>query len=439
MTWDRVRNSLWGVPIALIIAGGAFAVLAVHVRLPSRADPVWWLYSGDAAAAFGFLANLLTAMITMATLAISITMVVLTLAAQSLGPRLISIFMGDTRTKLALGIFLGTTVYLLIALRTVVGATDSVPNLAITVGTALVLTSIVVLLFFVHHLARSIVADTIIRRVGEALDQSIHRLLPQEKDEAPTPPRDWQPIRDTGRHFRAKVTGYIQAVDHETAVAAAKKADAAVALRYRPGHFVLEDDILGWGTPPESIDEDTATALINAVVCGPDRTPSQDLEYSIRQLVEIALRALSPGVNDPFTACTVLDRIAASIAKIMRRGSAQSRWCDEDGAERLLIPLSGFDGIVDTALNQIRQAGAAQPAILICLVDRLGQLLDHADTDQSAVLTRHIDLALATGVENIADEADRLALSARVASIVNLKDAGISAHGPAGSSGRATE
>ena len=86
MTWDRVRNSLWGVPIALIIAGGAFAVLAVHVRLPSRADPVWWLYSGDAAAAFGFLANLLTAMITMATLAISITMVVLTLAAQSLGP-----------------------------------------------------------------------------------------------------------------------------------------------------------------------------------------------------------------------------------------------------------------------------------------------------------------------------------------------------------------
>lgn len=211
ITWDRVRNSLWGVPIALIIAGGAFAVLAVHVRLPSRADPVWWLYSGDAAAAFGFLANLLTAMITMATLAISITMVVLTLAAQSLGPRLISIFMGDTRTKLALGIFLGTTVYLLIALRTVVGATDSVPNLAITVGTALVLTSIVVLLFFVHHLARSIVADTIIRRVGEALDQSIHRLLPQEKDEAPTPPRDWQPIRDTGRHFRAKVTGYIQA------------------------------------------------------------------------------------------------------------------------------------------------------------------------------------------------------------------------------------
>jgi uncharacterized membrane protein len=179
--------------------------------------------------------------------------------------------------------------------------------------------------------------------------------------------------------------------------------------------------------------------LINAVVCGPDRTPSQDLEYSIRQLVEIALRALSPGVNDPFTACTVLDRIAASIAKIMRRGSAQSRWCDEDGAERLLIPLSGFDGIVDTALNQIRQAGAAQPAILIRLVDRLGQLLDHADTDQTAVLTRHIDLALATGVENIADEADRLALSARVASIVNLKDAGISAHGPAGSSGRATE
>jgi uncharacterized membrane protein len=424
MIWDRVRNSLWGVPIAIVIVAGAAAVVAVQLKLPSRSDPVWWLYSGDAAAASGFLANLLTAMITMATLAISITMVVLTLAAQSLGPRLIPIFMGDARTKLALGIFLGTTVYLLIALRTVVGATDSVPNLAITVGTALVLTSIVVLLFFVHHLARSIVADTIIRRVGEALDQSIHRLLPQKQDEAPMPPQDWQPIRDTGRHIRADATGYIQAIDHEAAVAEAKKADATVALNCRPGHFVLRDEILGWGTPPEVIDDDTAAALASAIVCGPDRTPYQDLEYSIRQLVEIALRALSPGVNDPFTACAVLDRITASIEIIMRSGSPQSIWRDDEDAVRLLVPASDFDGIVDAAFNQIRQAGARQPAILIRLVDRLGQLLDHADTVQSDALTRHIDLALATGLANLVDEADRVVLSERVTAIVNRRGEG---------------
>ena len=148
MIWEALRNSLWALPIALVTVAAALAVFAVHLRLPAH-GAVWWLYSGDDFGASGLIGNLLGAMITMATLAISITMVVLALAAQSLGPRLIPIFMGDTRTKFTLGTLIGTVAYLLIVLRTVAGTSNAVPQLAVTLGTVLVLACMILLLFFV--------------------------------------------------------------------------------------------------------------------------------------------------------------------------------------------------------------------------------------------------------------------------------------------------
>jgi uncharacterized membrane protein len=323
--------------------------------------------------------------------------------------------MADTRTKLALGVFLGTVVYLLIALRTVVGSIDTVPNLAITIGTALILTSVVVLLFFVHHLARAIVADTIIERVGATLDAYADALLPEKTATPSDRPEDIASAPTAGQPFTSDATGYIQAIDHSALVSAAGNAGARVSLRFRQGQFVLSGDILGWATPPEVLDEALSSNLAGAIVLGAERTPVQDLEYAIRQLVEIALRALSPGVNDPFTAAAVIDRATGSIAHIMKRGSAQSAWCDGQGVTRLIIPATRFDGLLGATFHQVRQAGATKPAILIRLVDRLGQLLGHADANQAKAIVRHIELVGDTGQNGIADEADRLALRDRVA------------------------
>ncbi len=187
MLWEAIRNSLWALPMGLVMVAAVLAATAVRLRLPA-VGAVWWLYSGDTSQATGFLASLLSAMITMATLAVSITMVVLALAAQSLGPRLIPIFMGDTRTKLALGTLVGTVVYLLIVLRTVAGTSAQVPQLAVTFGTVFVLASTVGLLFFVHHLARSIVADTIIARVGATLDSYVAPSCPRPTTTRPKLP-----------------------------------------------------------------------------------------------------------------------------------------------------------------------------------------------------------------------------------------------------------
>jgi len=420
MIWDHVKTSLWALPMLVVAAAALLAVVAVTALIDPAADPVWWLYSGDAPAASGFLANLLTAMITMATLAISITMVVLTLAAQSLGPRLIHIFMGDTRTKLALGLFIGTVIYLLIVLRSVVGDTESVPNLAVTVGAALVITSVIVLLFFVHHLARSIVADTIIARVGEILDRWIPDRFPEKAAGADDNDSDSLAALQTGgKPICAPATGYIQAIDHKAAVEAACNAVVTVELGCRPGHFVLENDVLGRVAPADSVDEALEQSLAGAIVIGRNRTPVQDIEYPIRQLVEIALRALSPGVNDPYTAVAVVDRLSGSVAVIMTRADAQSVWRDENDVVRLVVPTTSLDGILDAAFNEIRQAGATQPAILIHLVDRLGQLLAHADERQANAIFRHIDLARATGERGIADTSDRQDFLARADDAAN--------------------
>ena len=416
---EALRNSLWALPMALVLLGVGLAFAAVQLRLPAQGAG-WWLYSGDTAQASGLLGNLLTAMITMATLAVSITMVVLALAAQSLGPRIIPIFLGDLRTKFYLGTFIGTVAYLLIVLRTVAGATQTVPQLAVTLGTALVLASMLVLLFFVHHLARSIVVDTIIGRVGTALDWYVANLLPDEyADPLVDQPDLTEFAAEQGAAVTALDTGYVQVVDHATLVRLAEENQAVIALAHRPGQFVLPGDVLARVKPPSVLDDALASAIRRSIVQGGDRTVVQDLEYSIRQLVEIALRALSPGVNDPHTALAVIDHLTGSFAEIMRRGALDPVRRDDNGTIRLFQPVSDFSGMLDVAINEIRQAGASQPAILIRLADRLGQLLAHARPDHADAIRRHIQLVQESGARAIPDAADRHTLEARVATALH--------------------
>ncbi len=416
MIWDGVRNSLWALPIAVVAVAIALVVAVLQLHL-SPDGGVWWLYGGGTTRASSLLGSLLTAMITTATLAISITMVVLTLAAQSLGPRLIPIFMGDTRTKVTLGTLIGTVAYLLIVLRTVAGSDDqAVPQLAVTLGTMLVLASMVLLLLFVHHLARSIVADTIIGRVGATLDSYSASLLPERRRPAlAAEPGLADLAAGQGAPIAAAASGYVQVIDHDALIDAARRRAAVIALSHRPGQFALVGDTLARVQPPSAADDDLTTMIRKAIVQGHTRTAVQDLEYSIRQLVEIALRALSPGVNDPHTALSVIDRLAASFAAIMRRGEPEPLRRDGDGTIRLLQPVTDFAGLLDAAFNEIRQAGAAQPAILIRLADRLGQLLVHADDARSEAIRHHLQRVHTGARETIPNADDRDDFEARIA------------------------
>ena len=409
--WRELRSSLWALPLLMVIVAGAAAVFAVRFPLRQGEDPVWFLYSGSAEDAPQFLSNLVTAMITMATLVVSITMVVLTLAAQQLGPRLIRSFMADRRTQATLGLFVATVVYLLIVLRSTYGGTDTVPNLAVTVGTALVLLCLVALLVFVHHLARSIVVDTIIDRVGETLDADVERLLPAANFEAHAEPAT-RP-RDGGAPLVLDHSGYVQAINHHGMVEIAKDADAVIELSLKPGRHVIEGGVFAWIAPADTATDALRAKLENCLALGGERASVQDLETSIRQLGEVALRALSPGINDPFSAMAVVDRLTESLRKIMQRGAAQCVWTDRDGTVRLLAPSSTFADTVEEAFRQIRQHSQNQPAVLIRLVESLGQLLAQANAAQRQVLQKEIEIVLETGRRHIAQEEDLKVLEER--------------------------
>jgi uncharacterized membrane protein len=420
--WHSVKNSLWAVPLSMVLGAAVVAVLTVRVHLTLSDYPAWFLYSGTSGDVPEYLSSLVGAMITMATLAISITVVVLTLAAQQLGPRLIRSFISDWRTQVALGLFLSTVVYLLMVLRATYGIEYGVPNLAVTVGMALVLCSVATLVVFVHHLARSIIADNMIERVGADLDAAATLLLPSKDDEqaAARPPS----IRSTGAPLSLPRGGYVQAIDFGRLVAATAEQNAVIELAFRAGHHVIAGTKFGWVSPPRALNADLQKTFEASVLLGGERTPVQDLEFSLRQLVEMALRALSPGISDPFTALAAIDRLARSLERILHLGSAQSVWQDTDGFVRVIVPVSSFEGLVDAAFNQIRQLSPDRPAILIRLADNLGQLAAQADGDRRATLLKHILLVRDAARREVKDQHDLQEIEARIQAALEEAEAG---------------
>ncbi|HET6468711.1 MAG TPA: DUF2254 domain-containing protein [Geminicoccaceae bacterium] len=416
--WERLKNSLWFVPVVMTVTAGLFAFVALRLDagLAGR-ERVWWLHSGKAESASDLLSTLLSSIITMTTLAISITMVVLTLAASQLGPRLIRSFIGNRRTQVALGIFVMTIVYLLLVYRRVDDHLDreDVPHVAITIGSALALACVFVLLLYVHHLARSIVADTVIARVGGELDGTLGRLLPEpapggpedERAAAGEPPPVGEPLHLPGG-------GYVQAILYEKLTRCAAEAGVVVQLDFRAGHHLLPGGRHGRVRPPERLTPELVAAIAGCVVVGSERTPTQDLEFSIRQLEEVALRALSPSVNDPFTAIAVIDRLAMSLALAMGRDMAPLFHRDAAGTIRVIGRPATFTGLVDEAFDQIRQAAAGNAAVLIRLLEVVAELACHLRTaEQREALGRHAAMIASAGRRGIEEEHDLAALDRR--------------------------
>jgi uncharacterized membrane protein len=353
----------------------------------------------------------------MATLTISITMVVLTLAAGQLGPRLIRNFMGDWRTQSVLGLFIGTIVYLLMVLRLIRddAPAEEVPHFAVTGATVLVVLCVFTLLFYVHHLARSIIADTVINRVGRELDEAIRAFI--SSDPAPTPEARMRPHDDPAAYGFHR-SGYVQAVDFKGLAKAAEETDSQFELMFRPGHHLLEGGthIKVW--PAQALGDKLKASIERAVVLGEERTPVQDIEFAVRQLVEVALRALSPGINDPFTAIAVIDRLGASLAHLLERPDPQSSWTDRNGRIRLTAPTSDFAGFADVAFNHIRQAATKQPSVLIRLLEKIGQLATMTRTDrQRDVLLRHAEMIAEAGRRSLDEPSDQADLQDRLEAV----------------------
>ncbi|MFN3688898.1 DUF2254 domain-containing protein [Salinarimonas sp.] len=415
----HLRAQFWIIPGLIVALAGLLAVLLLRRGgdLVIAGEDVWWLYSGDADTARGLLSSFLGGMMTMTSLVVSITFVILTLAANQLGPRLIATFVADREIQAVLGLFLGTILYVVLVLRTLdddLGAA-AVPHIAVSVASLLTILCLFALLFYIHKIARAIIADNVVETVASELRSELAEMLPSASEVDDRPP---EPIeRRHVRHVGVRCCGYVQVVRYKSLVALAKKHDAIVEVRVRAGHYLLVggDHVRVHSDEPltAQIDE----AVRHGFVVGSERTPAQDPEFGIRQLVDIGLRALSPSINDPYTAISVVDRLGAVVEGIFA-GALQLREIrDEQGILRVVADRSDAQGLVDAAFNSLRRSAVDHPEILIGMADTIRKLAAGVRrADGRAALRDQLEKLAETAELARLGPSDRKAVAARIAS-----------------------
>jgi uncharacterized membrane protein len=412
----RVRSSLWLIPVTVAAASFALAYYLLSSGLAFSTgviDDMWWLFGGDADTARDLLSTLLSGMITMTSLVVSITMVVLSLGAGQLGPRLIWIFIRDRQIQGVLGLFIGTIVYLLVILRSVDGdlGEGGVPHIAITVGSVLTLACLFALLFHVHKVSRLIISDVVVRMVAESLYGAIGRL----------PMKDGSPVASGGAVVLPReeavalgTSGYVQVVDYGALCRLARDHDLLLDVDVRAGHFVLAEGAAVRAHAARPLDDEVLSGIRDAFVVGGGRTPSQDLEYSIRQLVEIAVRALSPGINDPFTAIAVVHRLGAALSMIDRHVLPLEEHVDGEGRLRVRAVTTTHQGLVDAAFNQIRQAAAGHASVLIAMAQIFAELAQVVESQPLRAALRHQAGAIDRAGRGLPEPIDREAFASTI-------------------------
>ena len=424
--WDRLRSSFWFVPAAMACLAMALSVAVV--ALDKAVGDDWlarlgWSYSGGAEGASLLLGTVAGSMIAIAGTVFSMTLVALSLASSQLGPRLLRNFMRDTANQVVLGTFVATFVYCLLVLRTIRRADEVafVPHMSVSVGLLLAMVSIGVLIYFIHHVSVSIQADVVVARVGQELEEGICRLFPGQLGQPTSGPASAPAEASLPAAFEheagpvgALKDGYLQLIDADALMAVASQEDLLLRLECRPGHYLVRGQTMVLVWPAERLTEAVVDQLNDAFVFGRQRTVTQDIEFTFQQLVEIAVRALSPGINDPFTAIACVDRLGSALCHLAQRDMPSPLRLDTHGRLRLVAPGSTFAGIVDMAFNQIRQNARSNPAVAIRLLDAIVQIARHVQhASDAASLQRHADMIVRGAREAVPEAEDRQAVEVR--------------------------
>ncbi len=417
---EELRTTLWVVPsllvvVALILFAATFAVDVAayhgHLALPT------WIRTGSADSERQVLIAIAAAVITVMGVVFSITILALTLASQQFGPRMMRNFVRDIGNQVTLGVFVATFVYSVLALVTINSlGRRFVPYLSTSVAEALLLVNLVVLIYFIHHIAKSIQLPEVIAGIADDLMGSIDSEFPDRV--AAVPATD--PVHHAGRTVSelvplleergavvpSQVSGYIQYVGYAQLIAIATRTDSVIRLEHRPGHFLATGRALATVWPTEAAPE-VALALSKAHVTGPHRTLVQDPVFAIDQLVEIAIRALSSAVNDTFTALTCIDWLSAGLGRVSGRVLDEGVYRDGSGRVRLIEFEPSYARMVNRSFDKIRQAAAGMPAVLIRLVDSVGSItLDTTSPEQRAVLRRQADMVLRLAEQTVPEPDD---------------------------------
>jgi uncharacterized membrane protein len=357
-TWLDLKASYWFIPTLLTLFTIGLSALTIH--LDRRGAAEWligtgWLETSGAEGARGQLSVIASAMISIASTVFAITIAAVVYASGNYGPRLLTNFMSDRGNQVSLGVFIATFVYALMTLRVVHSEGETgqfVPHLSLLVSTGLVLLAVAVLVYFLHHVPASIRINAVLAGIGRALIKDIEERFPEGRQ----PPRPQPATR--GEALTATEVGYIEIIEFAALDQIARKEGATISLQARTGDFVHPHlPLLEISGAP--LGGDLAERLRACFSLGASRTRAQDLEFLIDELVEIALRALSPGVNDPFTAVTSIHWMAAAMAKLADRELGYGPEHETYAAERVQPVADDFDHYLRRSFGEVRASAAA--------------------------------------------------------------------------------
>ena len=418
--WRReaLRTTLWVVPAAMVAA--AILLFGVTYGLDraianGRLSLPGWAIAGEADASRQVLIGIAAAVITVAGVMFSITILALQLASQQFGPRMLRNFIRDVGTQVSLGAFVGTFVYSVLTLGSVAhGSAGFVPHLSVTVALVLTLGDLGVLIYFINHVATSIQVTSVIAGIARdfrstlrTLQNETARMVPGQPDPDAEARELSARLDDANGLVRARTPGFLQSVGHDQLVRIAASSGATIQLLHRPGHFLAEGQPLARVWPADAA-QVVADTLDRAHIVGSSRTLTQDLGFAVDQLVEVAIRAISPAVNDPFTALNCIDWLGDCLCRAGRGPLPGGLYRDPDGVVRLVDRTITFDGLVRKASDKIRQSARGMPAVLIRQLENLAKVgLALGDGRERGVLGLEAEMILRASEESVPEPADR--------------------------------
>lgn len=431
--WRReaLRTTLWLIPtVTMVVAGVLFAVTYGIDRAAYNNDVhlATWISRDSADAARQVLIAIAAAVITVAGVVFSITILALTLASQQFGPRMLRNFIRDRGTQWTFGVLVGTFVFSVLALGSVANGGrrgDFVPQLSIAVALGLMLLSLGVLVYFIHHVATSIQLPSVVAGIAADFSTTVDEVHGEAARFGGAQPDNGMSVAEimvrmdeSGALVLARRSGFLQAVGHDRLLAIATSCGGVVRLLNRPGHFLVEGRPVAVVWPADAADS-VAAALDRAHVVGASRTLTQDIAFAADQLVEIALRALSPAVNDTFTALNCIDWLGDGLCKIAGRPMPDGIYRDASGQVRLIDEVITFERLVKGAYDKVRQAGRGMPAVLIRQLENLEKNVQHATgRSQREALLRQAEMILRNSEQSVPEERDRADVRAAYETVV---------------------
>lgn len=416
--WDRLRSSLWFRPAGWVIVFGALAFILTAIDRQTGGVYVEaglpWYFRGGPEGARTILSIIGGGVLTVTSLTFSIIMVAVVQTANAYSPRILSGYLAEPAHQHVLGLLVGTFLYSLLVLWEVRSIEDGVhvPSLSITGAIVLSLVSVGAFIYFIHYVSHSISVSNIVSLIMDETEKTLERLFPENAGEA------WQkaeaPALPSGEAttLEAMSSGYVAYIDGDALISAATEAGAVVVLRRTIGEYVFHGVPLATMWHVQGEEAPFVDKVRDAFQLGKERELRQDFLFGVRQLTDIALRALSPGINDPSTAEQCIDALVNLLSKFTRHTPVSPYRCDDEGTLRLIAHHVTLERVLEMSFSKIRNYLGSDVSTTVRLISACGEL-GYATQEQhdGEALWSEVVMITHKAERNVSEESDRTAIN----------------------------